>query len=80
LSGAGFCEIRLEGISGPMWFGADTDNAHAFVLVLMGWMLEGLDDAQRDQAIGRLKDTLSHHRTASGVTFDSAAWLVTATR
>jgi SAM-dependent methyltransferase len=80
LSVAGFCEIRLEGLSGPMWFGADLDDAHTFVVGLMGWMLEDLDHAQRDQAMRNLKDVLSWHATADGVIFDSATWLVTASR
>ena len=31
-----------------MWFGSNADDAHAFVLGLMGWMLEGLDGEGRD--------------------------------
>jgi len=68
LSGAGFGQIRWEGLSGPMRFGADADGAYAFVLGLMGWMLEGLDHAQRQQAVDRLRDTICQHATAGGVT------------
>ena len=28
----------------PMWFGTDAEDAHRFVLGLMGWMLDGLDE------------------------------------
>jgi SAM-dependent methyltransferase len=80
LSGAGFSEITFEGLSGPMLFGSDPDDAHGFVLGLMGWMLEGLDDVSRDHARRCLKDTVSRHATAGGVTFDSATWLVRAAR
>lgn len=80
LSGAGLSQIRLEGLCGPMWFGPDPDDAQAFVLGLLGWMLGGLDAAGRDQAVHRLKDALRRHATGGGVTFGSATWLVTATR
>jgi SAM-dependent methyltransferase len=80
LSAAGFCDIFLEGWSGPMWFGADPDDAHGFVVGLMGWMLESLDVVARDRALGKLSETLNAHATASGVTFDSATWLITASR
>jgi SAM-dependent methyltransferase len=80
LSVAGFCDICLEGLSGPMWFGADPVEAHGFVVGLMGWMLEGLDAADRDQALDDLKETLNTHATDGGVTFKSATWLVTASR
>jgi hypothetical protein len=28
-----------------MWFGSDPGDAHRFVLGLLGWVLDGLDDA-----------------------------------
>jgi SAM-dependent methyltransferase len=80
LSAAGFCGISLEGLSGPMWFGADPDEAHGFVVGLMGWMLEGVEAAARDRALENLRETVKTHATDSGVTFESAAWLITASR
>ena len=80
LAAAGFCDICLEGWSGPMWFGADPAEAHRFVLGLMGWMLEGLDAVARDQVHENLGDTVNTHLTDSGVTFESATWLITASR
>jgi hypothetical protein len=64
----------------PMWFGADPDDSYAFVLGLMGWMLEGLDQGERHEAVGRLRDRISQHSTAGAVTFASATWLITAIR
>jgi ubiquinone/menaquinone biosynthesis C-methylase UbiE len=80
LSAAGFTHIELEGLEQPMWFGSDAGDARPFVLGLLGWMLQGLDDAGRDRALGRLNATLRAHDTGRGVRYDSAAWLVTATR
>jgi SAM-dependent methyltransferase len=80
LSAAGFCDVRLEGLSEPMWFGADPDETHGFVVGLMGWMLEGVDAAARGQALENLRETLKTHATGGGVTFESATWLITASR
>jgi hypothetical protein len=63
-----------------MWFGADLEEAHGFVVGLIGWMLEGLDPAARDQALENLSDTVNTHATDSGVMFESATWLITASR
>jgi hypothetical protein len=60
------------------YFGADPDDAHRFVSGLMGWMLDGLDNAARTGALDALHRTMQAHETAQGVTFRSAAWLVTA--
>jgi hypothetical protein len=37
-------QLAIDATTAPMWFGDDADDAHRFVLGLMGWMLEGLDD------------------------------------
>jgi SAM-dependent methyltransferase len=78
LSAAGFTGIDLEPSTAPMWFGTDADDAHRFVLGLMGWMLEGLDESGRDRALGDLHATMAAHRTGNGVVFGSAAWVITA--
>jgi SAM-dependent methyltransferase len=80
LAGAGFADIDLEGTTAGMWFGNDADDAHRFVLGLMGWMLKGLDDAGRVRAIDALHATMAAHETTDGVLFDSAAWITEATR
>jgi hypothetical protein len=53
---------------------------HHFVLGLLGWMLEGADDITRAKALDNLRSTMEDHATPDGVTFCSAAWIVTATR
>ena len=80
LTEAGFTDIEMDGASEGMWFGDDADDAHLFVLGLMGWMLEGLDDSARGRATDGLRATLAAHETADGVVFGSAAWTIRATR
>jgi SAM-dependent methyltransferase len=80
LSSAGYTGVELEGTATGMWFGNDADDAHEFVLGLMGWMLEGLDATGRQRAIDSLHATMRDHETDAGVVFGSAAWTITATR
>ena len=80
LTGAGFTDIELEGTSEGMWFGTDADDAYRFVLGLLGWMLEGLDDNGRARALDALRSTIATHEAADGVIFDSAVWVIRATR
>ena len=80
LAGGGFSDVELEGVSAGMWFGDDADDAHRFVLGLMGWMLEGLDDIGRARAIDELRATMAAHETTEGVVFGSAAWIIHARR
>lgn len=78
LTAAGFADVQLQSMNAPMYFGPDAEDAYRFVLGLMGWMLEGLDEAGRARALDALRATLASHDTGHGVTYDSAAWLITA--
>jgi SAM-dependent methyltransferase len=78
LNTAGFTGVQFEGLSAPMYFGADASDAHGFVLGLLGWMLDGLDEAGRERALEALRTTLAAHDGGDGVRFDSAAWIITA--
>jgi SAM-dependent methyltransferase len=80
LTRAGFHRVEVTGVSEPEFFGRDVDEAHTFVLGLLGWMLDGRDEAGRRAASDRLRATLADHLTADGVAYGSAAWLVTARR
>jgi SAM-dependent methyltransferase len=80
LTEAGFTNIEMDGASEGMWFGSDADDAHRFVLGLMGWMLDGLDDSARARAADGLLATMAAHETADGVVLGSAAWTIRATR
>jgi SAM-dependent methyltransferase len=80
LAAAGFSGITLDALHRPMWFGSDADDAHRFVLGLMGWMLNGLDQASRTRALNELTATITAHTSSDGITFASATWLIRATR
>jgi len=80
LATSGFTNIELEGTTADMWFGTDADDAHRFVLGLMGWMLQGLDDSGRARAVDGLRATMTDHGTPDGVMFGSAAWTIRADR
>ncbi|HTQ90026.1 MAG TPA: methyltransferase domain-containing protein [Streptosporangiaceae bacterium] len=80
LASAGFSDVTLDALHGPMWFGSDPDDAHRFVLGLMGWMLDGLDATGRERALDALTATVTAHVGADGVAFASAAWLIRALR
>lgn len=80
LAGSGHRQVEVEGLAQPEWFGADADDALAFVLGLAGWLLDGLDDAARGRAVADLRRRLAAHAGPDGVELGSAAWLVTARR
>jgi len=80
LTSAGFADIELEGASEGMWFGTDADDAYQFVIGLLGWMLEGLDDDGRTRALEALRSLMKIHETPEGVIFDSSVWVIHATR
>lgn len=80
LSDAGYADIEVTGNTADMWFGSDPDEATEFIAGLMGWMLDGLDDGVRVAALDALRATTAAHRTADGVTFDSATWITSARR
>ena len=80
LASTGFSGIEAHGLREPMWFGTDADDAHGFVLGLLGWMLAGTDGHQRDQALGNLRATVTAHDTGHGVFYQSGTWLIHATR
>jgi SAM-dependent methyltransferase len=78
LGSTGFTKIAFEPVNEPMYFGPDRDDAFSFVLGMLGWMLEGVDNATRDRALSSLRHTLDDHETGDGVWYDSAAWIITA--
>ena len=80
LASAGFSDVTLDALHGPMWFGSDPDDAHRFVLGLLGWMLDGLDDTGRKRALDALSATVTAHAGGDGVTFAAGAWLIRAVR
>jgi SAM-dependent methyltransferase len=80
LSAAGFADVEIGGVQGPMWFGHGPADAQRFVVGLMGWMLDGLNAADTAEALDALRTLAAAHQGPGGVTFDSAAWMVRAAR
>jgi SAM-dependent methyltransferase len=82
LADAGYAAIAIEGVSEPLCFGVDADDALGFLRgqgAIRG-MLNGLDEATAGRALVALHATLAAHATADGVLLGSAAWLITARR
>ncbi len=80
LGDAGFTNIQFEPMTAGMWFGNGPDDAERFVLDLLGWMLQGIDDEGRQRAVQDLRATLAAHSGADGVVFGSTTWMIRATR
>ncbi len=79
---AGFVDVQLEDAREPWTAGVDADDAFRFVsqVGIARGLLEDLDAPAREAALQELRRTLVEHDTGAGVTFRSAAWIVTATR
>ncbi len=77
LGGAGFAEVQLADVCEPACFGADAAVARDLMADLLGWLLDGRD---ADAARAALLATMQAHAGPDGITFGSAAWLVTAVR
>jgi SAM-dependent methyltransferase len=80
LADAGYTDVTLDDRRELMWFGNSPDDSCEFVLGLLGWMLERLDDAARGRALEALRTTTAAHQTPEGVRYESAAWVIRATR
>ncbi len=78
LSASGFADVRLDALREPMRFGADPDDVFPFVSELTGWMLDGLDDADRATALEALRATITAHAGADGVVYNAATWIIQA--
>jgi SAM-dependent methyltransferase len=77
LNGAGYADVQLTDVREPAQFGGDPVAACDIMADLLGWLLDGRDATE---ARGALLDTMRAHQGPDGVTFGSAAWLVTAIR
>ena len=80
LTSTGYTAIEIDPVRAPMWFGTGADDAYAFILGLLGWMLEGLDENGRDQARSALRATIDAHSTTGGVGYESGTCLIRAQR
>lgn len=80
---AGFCDVRLDGVREPVFFGPDATVALEWVRSFRSTRdaLARLTTAETARALERLRETLEAHRTAhDGVAFDSRAWMITGHR
>lgn len=80
LTGTGFTDVRLEDLRGRMFLGADAEDAFGFLSGQQATALAELDPAARAEAVDALRETLRAHESPEGVHYDSAAWLIRATR
>jgi hypothetical protein len=82
LDAAGFIDVALADTRAPMWFGEDAEAAFAFQrgMGFTDFLLEGLDEATRAEALDALRATIEVHETPEGVLYPSATWIVTARR
>jgi SAM-dependent methyltransferase len=79
---SGLSDVKLIPIAEPIFLGTDADDAWAFVseLGIIRGLTAGLDDAQRQAALDRLRQVVDASETSDGAVLGSAAWLITATR
>lgn len=80
LDRSGFAGVELAAVNESTTYGRTVDEAFAFLLGLLDWMMADHDAEQRAASTEALAKTLAAHRTDHGVRFDSSAWLVTARR
>jgi SAM-dependent methyltransferase len=82
LTDAGFTDIDCHPHHAPFRFGDDGDDGYRFFQrggVFRGFT-QGLDDEQLAQVHHDLRATMHAHDTGDGVYFESAVWVVTASR
>jgi SAM-dependent methyltransferase len=80
VGGAGFADVRVADVREPVLLGPDPDAACELMAGLLGWLVADRDAAGRERARADLRATMQAHEGPDGVTFGSAAWLVTAVR
>jgi SAM-dependent methyltransferase len=78
LGAAGLADVTLTAHRAPMYYGADTDDAFAFVADLQAGLMGDLRPEDRDRVLAALRDDLRAHEGPDGVTYDSACWIVRA--
>jgi SAM-dependent methyltransferase len=80
LGAAGLADVTLTPHRAPMYYGADTDDAFAFVADLQAGLMGDLRPEERDRILAALREDLRAHEGPDGVTYDSACWIVRARR
>jgi SAM-dependent methyltransferase len=80
LTSAGFTDVHLQSLTGPMYFGPDPEDACRFVAGQQAGMLRDLDADTRARTLDALLADMADHQTDRGVLYDSATWLIEARR
>jgi SAM-dependent methyltransferase len=82
LTTAGFVDVELAELHVPMRPGSSGDEAYEFVsgATFAQPLLDGLEPEARDRTLDELRRFIDDNTTERGVEFDSAAWIVTATK
>ncbi|WP_409464586.1 class I SAM-dependent methyltransferase [Amycolatopsis sp. GA6-003] len=77
---AGFVDVELTGLTLPMYYGRDVDDAFDFIASHFAAAFAQLDDESRARALDALKADIAEHLTDEGVRYGAAHWLIRATR
>lgn len=82
LAGAGFEDVDFTSVDEPITYGADAEDAWAFVRTvgMIKGLTQDLDPATAATVLDGVQRLLAEHQTAAGVQFGSSAWLITARR
>lgn len=80
LAAAGFTDVSFQSLHESMCFGPDPGDAFDFVSSLTGWMRDGLDEDGQHAALAALRATIGRHASADGVTYQSATWIIQASK
>ncbi|MEV0705130.1 methyltransferase domain-containing protein [Saccharopolyspora sp. NPDC050389] len=80
LRGAGFVDIEMTGLTIPMYYGRDVDDAFDFIANHFASAFGQLDDESRARALDTLRGNIADHLTDRGVLYGAAHWLVQARR
>jgi SAM-dependent methyltransferase len=79
LEKAGFGDVDVNDVPGDFVIGDDPEDAIGFVrgMGVTRTLLADLDDAAKSRALDALRAAFAEHQSDRGVSFESAAWLVT---
>ena len=82
LEAAGFRRPEVAACSAPVWLGADSDDAAAFVggMGMARGLLADLDEESTADAVRALRSTFAACTTPDGVLLGGAAWVITTSR
>jgi ubiquinone/menaquinone biosynthesis C-methylase UbiE len=78
LTAAKFDDINIEPLDTPFVVGRHNEHAFSMLGPMFGWMVADLDAQETAMAFERMRETLRSHESPHGVSFGSAAWLISA--